>query len=85
MTSSDEHAADELMRRVGEALERRDDDLALQSEPFLAWLAADLRAGLSHSERRTDERDADAFARETHMTRLAVRRVERAMPSARAA
>ena len=79
MTPPDEQAAEELMRLVGAALERQDDDLALQDEPQLAWLASDLRASLSSAERSADERDAEAFACDM-VARLAIRRAQRALP-----
>ncbi|MDB4912418.1 MAG: Peptidase conserved region [Gemmatimonadetes bacterium] len=79
MMPSDEQAADELMRLVGAALERQDDDLALQSEAQLAWLASDLRGALSSDEHAADERDADAFARDM-VARLAIQRAQRALP-----
>jgi SOS-response transcriptional repressor LexA len=79
MTQFDDDAVDELMRLVGAEVERRDADLAHQSEALLAWVAQDLRAGASGAERARDERDAEAFARRA-MARLAVRRAERRLP-----
>ncbi|NUO38083.1 MAG: S24 family peptidase [Gemmatimonadaceae bacterium] len=79
MTRFDDDAVDELMRLVGAEVERQDDALAYQSEAFLAWLAKDLRAGMSSDERARDARDAELFARRA-MARLAARRVERRLP-----
>jgi hypothetical protein len=62
MSAQEERAADELLRRVGEELERSHGALADQSEALLRWLAADLRAGLAGAEREHDERAAIEFA-----------------------
>ena len=79
MTQFDDDAVDELMRLVGAEVARRDEDLALQSEAMLAWVAQDLRAGASGAERARDERDAEEFARRA-LSRLAIRRAEQRLP-----
>ena len=79
MTQREEHLADEVLRLIGAELERRDDELACHDERELAWLAADLRAGLGHAEREADERKADAFAKGA-AARLAARQTERLLP-----
>lgn len=75
----DEHLIDELMRLVAAEIEAIDDEKAYHSERFLSWLAHDLRAGLSGSERASDERSASAFAKRT-TTRIAARRTEKKLP-----
>jgi hypothetical protein len=79
MTSHDDEAMDELMRLVGGELEQLDDELRYRDERTLAWIAQDIREGMSASEREQDERDADAFARSAVARRL-IRRVEAALP-----
>jgi SOS-response transcriptional repressor LexA len=79
MTQFDDDAVGELLRLVGAEVERRDEELAGQSEALLAWIARDLRAGATLEERARDEHDADAFARRA-VARLAVRRVEQRLP-----
>jgi SOS-response transcriptional repressor LexA len=79
MTQFDDDAVDELMRLVGAELERTDRDAVHQSEAVLAWIAQDLRSGVSTADNARDERDADAFARRA-VARLAERRVERRLP-----
>ena len=78
MTDHDD-VLDELIRALGAAIERQDDALIYQDEHFLAWLANDLRMGLSRAERARDERDADAFAQRAAQ-QLAIRRAERSLP-----
>jgi len=79
MTQFDDDAVGELLRLVGAEVERRDEELAGQSEALLAWIARDLRAGATTEERARDELDAEAFARRA-VARLAVRRVEQRLP-----
>jgi Predicted transcriptional regulator len=79
MTQFDDDAVDELMRLVGAELERMDADAVHESESLLAWIAQDLRAGTSITDRARDERDADAFVRRAS-ARLAERRADRRLP-----
>jgi len=79
MVRLDERAIDDLMSAVGRETELADDDLTLQDERFLFWLANDLRAGLDHDQRSKDERDAAQFARRA-LTRLKVRLAEKRLP-----
>lgn len=76
---NDEAAVDAMMRAVGTALERLDDALVFQDEALLAWLAQDLRDGLTRDERARDARDAAAFAERMAARRLE-HRAERALP-----
>lgn len=62
MSAEDEKVADQLLRRMGEELERSHEALADQPEAFLRWLAADLQAGMSGDERARDQRAAFEFA-----------------------
>jgi len=79
MVRLDDRAIDDLMSAVGRETELADDDLTLQDERFLFWLANDLRAGLGHDQRSRDERDAAEFAWRA-LTRLKVRLAERRLP-----
>ena len=79
MTHPDDQALDELMRLVGAAIDRQVDDLACTDESLLAWVAADIRAGMLARERAADLANADAFARNLR-ARLAIQRAERALP-----
>ncbi|PYO49048.1 MAG: hypothetical protein DMD72_06020 [Gemmatimonadetes bacterium] len=79
MVRLDERAIDDLMSAVGRETELADDDLTLQDERFLFWLANDLRAGLDYDQRSKDERDAAQFARRA-LTRLKVRLAEKRLP-----
>lgn len=79
MERLDDQSIDDLMSVVGREIESEDHDLAYQDEPFLLWLAKDLRSGLSHEERSKDERDAAEFARRA-LGRLDIRRAEKALP-----
>lgn len=79
MASLDDRAIDDLMSAVGRETELADNDLTLQDERFLFWLAQDLRTGLSHEQRSADERDAAEFARRA-LTRSRVRLAERRLP-----
>ena len=79
MVSFDDRAINDLMSAVGREAELTDDDLALQDERFLYWLANDLRAGLDQDQRSKDERDAGEFARRA-LTRLKVRVAEKRLP-----
>jgi len=79
MVRLDDRAIDDLMSAVGRETELADDDLTLQDERFLLWLANDLRAGLDHDQRSKDERDATEFARRA-LTRLKVRLAEKRLP-----
>jgi phage repressor protein C with HTH and peptisase S24 domain len=79
MVSFDDRAINDLMSAVGREAELTDDDLALQDERFLYWLANDLRAGLDQDQRSKDERDAAEFARRA-LTRLKVRVAEKRLP-----
>jgi SOS-response transcriptional repressor LexA len=62
MTQSDEQALDKVMRMVGQELERADYALRWQDQSQLRWLADNLHAGLSRSERERDEAASEAFA-----------------------
>ena len=75
----DDGALDELMRLVGAEIGQLDDGLRFQDERMLAWIAQDLRAGMSARERAADERAADEFARSV-VSRARIRRVDVAMP-----
>lgn len=83
MTTHDDAAdaggLDELIGIVGGEIARQDDALAFQDERHLAWLAQELRAGLTAEEHAKDERDADAFAARA-VLRLGVGRAERRFP-----
>jgi SOS-response transcriptional repressor LexA len=79
MVSFDDRAINDLMSAVGREAELTDDDLALQDERFLYWLANDLRAGLDHDQRSKDELDAAEFARRA-LSRLKVRLAEKRLP-----
>ena len=79
MVRLDDRAIDDLMSAVGRETELADDDLTLQDERFLFWLANDLRTGLGHEQRSQDERSAAEFARRA-LTRLKVRLAERKLP-----
>lgn len=79
MVSFDDRAINDLMSAVGREAELTDDDLALQDERFLFWLANDLRTGLDHDQRSKDERDAAEFARRA-LTQLKVRLAEKRLP-----
>ncbi len=79
MVSFDDRAINDLMSAVGREAELTDEDLALQDERFLYWLANDLRAGLDQDQRSKDECDAAEFARRA-MTRLKVRVAEKRLP-----
>lgn len=79
MTQHDVHLDDEVLRLVGAALERCDDDVAGRDERSLAWLAHDLRAGMTRTERERDERLADAFAARAS-AHLAAQRAELRLP-----
>jgi len=79
MVRLDDRAIDDLMSAVGRETELADDDLTLQDERFLLWLANDLRAGLDHDQRSKDERAAAEFARRA-LTRLKVRLAEKRLP-----
>jgi len=79
MVRFDDRSVDELMSAVGKQVERDDDDLAYQDERFLFWLANDLRSGLSHAQRTSDEREAAEFARRA-LTRVKVRLAEKRLP-----
>lgn len=79
MVSFDDRAINDLMSAVGREAELTDDDLALQDERFLFWLANDLRTGLDHDQRSKDEREAAEFARRA-LTRLSVRLAEKKLP-----
>ena len=74
--SYDEKLIDELMRLVAAEIEASDEAV---DENLLSWIGEDLRAGMSGSERSTDEIRAETFARGTS-ARLAARRVETALP-----
>jgi len=79
MVKLDDQSIEDLMEVVGRQIESADDELAYQDERFLSWLAKDLESGLSHDERTKDERIAAEFARRA-LTRMAVRRAEKALP-----
>jgi phage repressor protein C with HTH and peptisase S24 domain len=79
MIRLDDRTIDELMSAVGRETELADDDLTRQDERFLFWLANDLRAGLDHTQRSTDERAATEFAHRA-LTRLKVRLAEKRLP-----
>jgi SOS-response transcriptional repressor LexA len=79
MIRYDDASMGELMGIVGREIESEDHDLAYQDERFLLWLTNDLRHGLSRDERSKDERDAADFARRA-LTRMSVRKAERALP-----
>jgi SOS-response transcriptional repressor LexA len=79
MVRIDDQSIDELMRLVARRIESADNDLTYQDERFLLWLANDLRQGLSHAHRSTDEQNAEDFARRT-LSRIAARRAEKALP-----
>ena len=88
MTSHEEQALDELMQLVGRELEAGDDALRWQDEWFLQWLAADVRAERSRSERERDAGDAAAFAARVvarHDVARAMRRLPRRQASYRRA
>ena len=79
MISDSDRSIYECMAVVGREIESQDHELAYQDEKFLSWLARDLRSGLNTEERTQDELDAADFARRT-LTRLAVRRADKALP-----
>jgi phage repressor protein C with HTH and peptisase S24 domain len=79
MVRLDDRAIDDLMSAVGRETELADDDLTLQDERFLLWLASDLQTGLDHDQRSQDERDAAEFARRA-LTRLEVGLAEKRLP-----
>ena len=79
MISDADQAMYEFMSVVGRQIESQDDALAFQDEKFLGWLARDLGSALNTEERTQDELDAVDFARRA-LTRLAVRRADRALP-----
>lgn len=79
MLNLDDQAVEELMAAVGREIASDDNELAYQDEKFLLWLANDLRAGLTASERARDKADADSFARHV-LARVAVRRAEKSLP-----
>ena len=79
MISDSDRSIYELMSVVGREIESDDEQLAFQDEKFLTWLARDLRGALNTEERTQDELDASDFARRA-LTRLAVRRADRALP-----
>ena len=79
MVRLDDRSVDDLMAVVGREIESADDELAHQDEKFLGWLASDLRGGLSGEERSRDESAAARFAARA-LTRIAVRRAEKALP-----
>jgi len=49
MVSFDDRAIDDLMSAVGRETELSDNELTYQDEPFLFWLANDLRSGLARA------------------------------------
>ena len=79
MISNGDQSIYEFMSVVGREIESLDQQLAFQDEKFLSWVARDLRDALNTEERTQDELDAADFARRT-LTRLAVRRADRALP-----
>jgi phage repressor protein C with HTH and peptisase S24 domain len=79
MISDGDRSIYESMAVVGREIEANDHELTYQDEKFLLWLARDLRDGLNTEERTQDELDAADFARRA-LTRLAVRRADKAMP-----
>jgi SOS-response transcriptional repressor LexA len=79
MVRIDDQSIDELMRLVARRIESADRDLTYQDERFLVWLANDLRQGLSRADRSADEQRAEDFARRV-LSRIAVRRAEKALP-----
>ena len=83
MTTHDDAAdvggLDALIGIVGGEIARQDDGLVFQDERHLAWLAQELRSGLTSEEREKDERDADAFAARA-VLRLGIRRAEDQFP-----
>ena len=79
MISNGDQSIYEFMSVVGREIESQDQQLAFQDEKFLSWVARDLRDALNTEERTQDELDAADFARRT-LTRLAVRRADRALP-----
>jgi SOS-response transcriptional repressor LexA len=82
MVRFDDRSVDELMSAVGKEIEVADDGLVYQDERFLFWLAKDLRAGLGHEQRSTDEREAVEFARRA-LSRVQVRLAEKRLPRRR--
>jgi phage repressor protein C with HTH and peptisase S24 domain len=79
MVRFDDRSVDELMSAVGKQIELDDDDLTYQDERFLFWLAHDLRSGVGHAQRSSDEREAAEFARRA-LTRVKVRLAEKRLP-----
>lgn len=77
--AADVGALDQLLSIVGGEIARQDDVLAFQDERYLAWLAQDLREGLTSEEHEKDERDADAFVARS-VLRLSIARAERRLP-----
>jgi SOS-response transcriptional repressor LexA len=75
----DEDLIDELMRLVAADIEIGESADVYRDERFLAWLAEDLRAGLSGEERVKDSLDASAFGRRI-AARIAARRAEKKLP-----
>lgn len=75
----DENLIDELMRLVAREIEVSSSQAASSDESFLAWVARDLRDGMSGDERKTDEVKASAFAKRSS-ARTAARRTERGLP-----
>lgn len=75
----DEELTDELMRLVAAEIEVAGGKTVYPGERFLAWLAHDLRSGLSGSERARDERDARAFAKRV-ARQIAAHRTEKRLP-----
>jgi phage repressor protein C with HTH and peptisase S24 domain len=77
--AADAGSLDALLGIVGAEIARVDDALAFQDEHYLAWLARELRSGLTEEEHDKDERDADAFAARW-VLRLGIARAERRFP-----
>jgi SOS-response transcriptional repressor LexA len=67
------------MAIAGREIESQDYELAYQDEKFLAWLARDLRSGLTGDERLKDQRAASEFAARA-LRRIAVRRADKDLP-----
>ena len=79
MISDGDQSIYEFMSVVGREIESQDQQLAFQDEKFLSWVVRDLQDSLNTEERTQDELDAADFARRA-LTRLVVRRADRALP-----
>jgi SOS-response transcriptional repressor LexA len=75
----DENLIDQMMRLVAREIQVSSSHLGSSDDDFLAWLAKDLRAGMSGDERKSDAVKAGAFAKRVS-ARIAARRTESRLP-----